>query len=168
MKRLILIMLIGIMLININVFAQEGFNTKWLRTKGGNIEWVLPDTSEVFPLYYYNTWKGLFNDTSGTVNDSCSYIVYLYTSSVSATFDSTFTLAQTIFNAPNELDGDSTIAYHGGYTRAKSIFVTPERFGAIIIRVLSDGAQVDSSIVGRCYINGWTNQQGAILTKWRK
>lgn len=169
MKKLLLVLLVffGVA----TLFAQEGHDTRYIRNSAGSIEWILsaasaPDTSEIFPLYYYKSWKGLLNDTLGTDNDSCNYVVYLYTSSISMTFDSTYTLAQTVFNAPNEWDGDSVgVAYHGGTTRAKSLFGPTERWGCLIIKTLSTGSQRDSAIVGRMYLNSWSNQPGARTSK---
>jgi hypothetical protein len=150
--------------------AQEGHRTTWIQTSDGSLDWILHPaaacSSKVFPLYYHMTWKGFFNDTSDVLNDSCQYMVQLFTSSTAlTTIDTTFTLAHTVFNAPAEFDGDSTIAFWGGPTRPKSMFEAAERFGFFRITVLSTGSQIDSAIIGRMYINGWSNQSGAVLSK---
>ena len=170
MKKLILCLLIFV--VSIGAVAQEGHHTLWVQTSDGSLDWLLPAsaaqcTSKVFPLYYHMTWKGFLNDTSGVRNDSCQYMVQLFTSSTAmTTIDTTFTLAQTVFNAPAEFDGDSSaVTFWGGPTRPKPMFEPAERFGYFIVKALSTGSQLDSSIVGRMYINGWTNQSGARLSK---
>lgn len=166
MKKLLIFILFLLMMAP--CYAQEGFQTRWVNidTTYGGLNWILPDTSEVFPMYAWMSWKGFFDDTSGTKNDSCEYRVRLFTSTANRTdFDSTFTWAQTVFDGSDASDGDSAIDYHGGPTRPQSISAPPERFGVLIIDVLSSGAQKDSAIVGRCYLNAWTNQPGVSLTK---
>jgi len=169
MKKLILVSLL-LMVFTVGLNAQEGHRSPWL-TNGDSLDFYLsgvtPCTTDVFPLYFYQTWKGFFNDTSDVRNDSCSFIVELYTSSFALTWDTTFTFAQTVFYAPNEFDGDSAnVAYSGGPTRGKPFFAAAERFGALIIKSISTtGSALDSATVGRMYINGWSNQPGARLTK---
>lgn len=168
MKKFLVLILFLLMVIP--CVAQEGFQTRTVSidTTYGSRTWVLPDTSEVFPMYAWMSWKGFFDDTSGTKNDSCMFRVRLFTSSIaSRSFDSTFTWSYTIFTATDDdaYDGDSAIAYHGGPTRVQTISTPPERFGVLIIDVLASGAQKDSAIVGSCYLNGWTNQPGVNVTK---
>lgn len=170
MKKLILAVILVVIMSGI-ALAQEGHGTRWVVADNDSTNWTLnkygdQDTSKAFPLYSEHTWKGFFNDTSGTRNDSCHYKVSLFTSSYAlATWDSTITFAQTIFNSTTDFDGDSAVAFWGGPTRPKSIFAAPERWGYLIVEVLATGSQVSNAIVGRMYVNGWSNQDGATLTK---
>jgi len=169
MKKLFAVALV---LVSLSAFAQEGQRTFWVKNAGDSTNWVLnqnsnQDTSKAFPLYGWGTWKGFLNDTSGTTNDSIQYKVTLFASSQAlTTWDSTVTLAQTVFNSPSEFDGDSTgVTFWGGPTRPKPLFPSAERFGYLVVEVLSTGSQVSSAIVGRMYINFWSNQPGANLSK---
>ena len=167
-KRLLLVL---VLFFCVFLYAQEGHDSRSLKQSGGTKDWIFsaatPETSEVFPLYSEQTWKGNFNDTSGTYNDSIAYTVDLYTSSISMSYDSSFTFQQTIFNSATCTDGDSSsVSFHGGWTRPKLINVTPERFGVIIVRKnATTCTKLDSAMIGECYINGWSNQPGARLSK---
>ncbi len=169
MKKIILCLLV--LIIPMGAIAQEGHRTMWVRASTDSLNWYISGatacSSKVFPLYSFMTAKFFFNDTSGVLNDSCQYIVWLYTSSTAfSTIDTTFTLAQTVFNAPAEFDGDSSgVTFWGGPSRPKPMFESAERFGFFKIQALATGSMLDSSIVGRFYINGWTAQPGARLSK---
>jgi hypothetical protein len=166
MKKLILI----IALIVTVSYAQEGFKSPALKTKAGSGTWLLSataiDTSETFPMYSYMTWKGNINDIAPPYyNDSLAYTVELYTSSIKTTFDSSFTLQQVLFNSATAFDGDSAVAFHGGWTRPIAVRATPERFGAIIVKGQTGATQMVDGLSGVMYICGWSDQPGAILSK---
>jgi len=169
MKKLI-ITLILIVLCTLTVQAQEGFKSPALKTKAGSETWLLSattiDTSETFPMYSCMTWKGNINDIAPPYyNDSLAYTVELYTSSIKTTFDSSFTLQQVLFNSATAFDGDSAIAFHGGWTRPIAVRATPERFGAIIVKGQTGATQMDEGLSGEMYLCGWSDQPGAILSK---
>ncbi len=174
MKKYILVFVLFAFMAN----AQEAFRTAaYLKTNGlggtskttaWHIKGTAVDTSEVFPLDAYMTFKFYFVDTTSTRNDSCRYKVELFTSSISSTYDSTFTFATSIFTStsgyPAYTSGGNPGDYIGGWTRPINVACPADRWGVIKTTGLT-GNTAKWGIAGRVVLNGWSNQTGALLNK---
>ena len=158
MKKLVIFLTL---LLAFALIAQEGFQTRRIRTNDNSINWALPDTSEVFDLYQRGKLKFFFNDTLGVDNDSCKYQFVLYTSSSSMTFDSTFSIYDTVFTTTGAWDADSAVAYWGGMSRTVDVSLILERWGVLVGKSITDGSVVDDAMIGYVIYNGWSNQRGA-------
>ncbi len=159
----------------VSVSAQQAHHTDGKTMTNGiggtskstvwNIKGTAVDTSDLIYLYEYGTFKFNWLDTTGTRNDSVAVKAELYTSSVSRTFDSTYTYACTVFNSTTALAPYAASgSYTGGWTRPIPLAIPVERFGVLIITGLT-GNTKKYGLWGRVYYNGSTSQGGATMSK---
>ena len=172
MKKLLVFLLTAFYSLS---FSQQGHHTDgkvFTNGIGGtskstvwSIKGTAVDTSDIVYLYEYGTFKFNWLDTTGTRNDSVAVTVDLYTSSLSKSFDSTFTFATRILDTRTaSAPYASTGSYAGGWTRPIAVMAPPERYGVLIVTGLSTNT-AQYGLWGRIYYNGTTSQDGAVMTK---